>query len=78
MSLKSQQEKKEIESLSECENSCTFNGICVNKECFCKPGFTGEDCSAFKISHLHQGIKATKLFFYVPVFLIIGIIIGKL
>jgi len=32
-------------ALSECEKECGANGVCFNKMCFCKPGFTGHDCS---------------------------------
>lgn len=31
--------------LSECSNDCGANGLCVNKQCYCKPGFSGPDCS---------------------------------
>ena len=28
-----------------CKNHCSFQGYCLEAICFCKPGFTGEDCS---------------------------------
>ena len=27
------------------DSSCNFNGVCNNKECDCKNGFTGIDCA---------------------------------
>ncbi|KAL4499312.1 hypothetical protein ABPG72_006898 [Tetrahymena utriculariae] len=76
MALKANQKQEQVSNLSDCENSCSFNGVCYQQECYCKPGFTGEDCSAYKISQLHKGIKVVKLIFYIPLFFIIGIIIG--
>lgn len=32
--------------LSDCDNNCGANGLCVRKQCYCKPGFSGPDCSA--------------------------------
>ena len=29
----------------ECTNDCNENGICAGKECYCKQGWTGVDCS---------------------------------
>lgn len=65
-----------LENLEDCENSCSYKGICVDGSCFCNPGITGEDCSAEKISELHKGQKAIRLIFYVPLFFIAGIVLG--
>jgi len=65
-----------LEDLEDCDNSCSYKGICVDSSCFCNPGITGEDCSAEKISELHKGQKAIRLIFYVPLFFIAGIVLG--
>ena len=44
-----------LENLGDCDNSCSYKGICVDSSCFCNPGITGEDCSAERISELHKG-----------------------
>lgn len=38
--------------LSECDTPCGLNGLCLNKVCYCKPGFSGQDCSTPDIVHV--------------------------
>ena len=33
------------ETIITCKNHCSFHGYCSEGICFCKPGYTGEDCS---------------------------------
>jgi syndecan 4 len=40
-----------IDSKIFCQNHCSFNGYCLEGNCFCKPGYIGEDCSK-RISHI--------------------------
>lgn len=31
--------------ITNCENMCNLGGICINKKCYCNPGFTGTSCT---------------------------------
>lgn len=33
-----------------CKNHCSFHGYCLEGTCYCKPGYTGDDCSHILIS----------------------------
>jgi len=52
-----------------CEGGC-HNGLCLNNTCFCKQGYTGNDCSLTYKGFLDKGFSFKKS---VKFFIIIGI-----
>ncbi|XP_068732633.1 uncharacterized protein [Montipora capricornis] len=41
-------------AVNRCPNSCFHNGDCVGATCFCRRGWTGEDCSQFHCRDVHN------------------------
>ncbi len=44
-STKTMSDMEKALSASQCKNSCSGNGVCVNFTCICYDGFIGSDCS---------------------------------
>lgn len=46
-----------VSSEESCELECKY-GVCVGGECFCKPGYSGSDCSinGTQAEHLHSAL----------------------
>jgi len=64
------------ESLSDCLNQCSLNGICSNKTCYCEKGYVGSDCSVFNMNANSSGETYASVAKYAGICIAVGFVLG--
>ncbi|CAK69037.1 unnamed protein product (macronuclear) [Paramecium tetraurelia] len=62
--------------LDECPKRCSEHGVCIENECYCWFGYTGDWCQAEKISDFYKGWTKKGVIEACIVSFIVGMIIG--
>mmetsp|Transcript_36888 Transcript_36888/g.33141 ORF Transcript_36888/g.33141 Transcript_36888/m.33141 type:complete len:117 (-) Transcript_36888:257-607(-) len=65
-----------LDSLEECPNECSFNGICKEGKCYCQTGYMGQDCSESDVNHYKSGEPFSEVIKFGGICFGIGLIIG--
>lgn len=62
----------------DCDNSCSYNGVCRDYVCYCTPSFTDYDCSEYVDEDKQEGMKITSAKYYLVAGVVFGLILGFL
>lgn len=62
--------------LDQCKKQCSKHGVCIERECFCWYGYTGEWCQASKIKDFYIGVRRKNVLLLCCGFFVLGTIAG--
>ncbi|CAD8058115.1 unnamed protein product [Paramecium primaurelia] len=75
---KAQQEEDpyQLMLLDECPKRCSEHGVCIEHECYCWFGYSGDYCQASKIADFYLGWRKKKVMMACLISLFVGMMIG--